>query len=96
MKNKNIKQICPECNNELIIKDFDLFMSKLRDSWAIASTGFNFEELPQDQKDFIRNQNSEEYITETLKKGYVKFCCNPCSSILFWQGVKKEQEIKNG
>ncbi len=95
MKYKNIKQICPECNNELIIKDFDLFMERLRDSWAIASMGFNFEDLPEEQKEQIRKQNREEYISEHLKKGYVRFVCNPCSAILFWEGVKKEQERKN-
>ncbi len=90
-KFENIKQVCPECGNELIIKDFDLFMSRLRDSWAMASSKFKFEELPEDVKKSIREQNREGYILESLKKGYVKFMCNPCSAIIFWEAVRANE-----
>lgn len=89
---RNIKQICTECGNELIIKDFDLFMRKLRDSWALASSKFKFEELPEDIKKHIREQNKEEYILKSLEKGYVKFCCNPCSAILFYEAIAEGEK----
>lgn len=88
---KNIKQICPVCNNEFIIKDFKLFMEKIRDSWAMASSKFKFEELPEEQKEMIREQNREENILSTISKGYVKIVCQPCSALLFWEGIKENE-----
>lgn len=90
-KRINIKQVCPSCSNEFIIKDFDLFMDKIRDSWALASTRFKFNDLPKHQQDFIRTQNNEEKIEESLKKGYVKIICQPCGALLFYEGIEKNE-----
>lgn len=92
MSRYNIKQICPFCKNEFIIKDFDLFMNKLRDGWALASSKFHFEELPKEQQDFIRNQNNEERIERLLiEKGYINMICEVCNVILTWETMREKK-----
>ncbi len=88
-KFENIKQICPMCNNEFIIKDFNLFMEKLRDSWALASSKFKFKELPKEQQEFIKKQNREEIIIKALEKGFVKMVCQPCNVLLFYETLEE-------
>lgn len=93
MKRENIRQVCPFCNNEFIIKDFDLFMNKLRDGWALASTRFHFKDLSKDQQDFIRKQHNEEAIEEKLTKGYIKMICQVCNVIITWESLPNIKEM---
>lgn len=82
------KQICPICGNELIIKDIDLFIQKLNESWEVTKP--IFEHLPEEQQKEIKEKNNITNIKEQLEKqGYIKMSCLPCHTKMAWEMQKK-------
>lgn len=77
------KMICPLCENEFIIKNIELFMEKLEESWQVIKP--IFEHLPKDQQDEIKKKNNIINIKEQLEKqGYIKAMCLPCHTKMSW------------
>lgn len=78
------KQICPVCENEMIIKDIDLFCQINEEAWNIIKKGSPSSEEAM-RKHEVYKRNSPEYIKKQLKeKGHFKAFCQPCMCKLGW------------
>jgi len=78
------RQICPLCGNEFIIKNVELYIQKINESWDVIKP--QFEHLPEDQQKEIKERNNIINIKEQLEKqGYIKAPCLPCHTKMAWE-----------
>lgn len=93
-KIRSAKMICCLCENEFIIKDIDLYMERINESWNVMEN--IIKKFPEAQREKIRNtvleHNNMKNMKKQLKeKGHIRALCLPCCTKMSWS-----QQLKLG